>query len=679
MLVAVLMLMSSFAALADTVALDTSVSVTGLDVGDVVKFYKVIEWDQSSGWGFTSEFAGLKTSGLDTNGDVIGYSTANTPTGKTVDQAEIQKDVLKYIAGIPGNLSVGYGEDGSITRTPQAAILGRINSELAAKIADLARSATVAQQLQAAGEGTNGASVTWSVSTGTNGKAPEAGLYVALVTPKITGTVYNPIFVAADFDATNAAGHANTQAAILTESYSDVAMAKKTVIDLKKTIDEDPDTADSREDRAKADDTEGYTATSVDVGEILKFKVVTTIPEYNSTYTNATFTITDKLNGLALVIEDPAHPFTVKAGETVISTAVGGPKDSQYTKIPANNGTSYEIDFTSTYILGLDAATPIEITYFAKITDEATKVVNPTDNTVKVEYSNNPGDLDSKGTLIDRTNQYSFSIDANINGLTNKTSSELIKVGVDKNGQPVYDTVNLENGQTNIPALEGATFALLTAAPGADSTLIGKNATELAALNDAEGAKIYSNTLGKAITTSSSLGKLNFKGLDAGKYYLVETKAPEGFIRDTKVYEITITPEYNEVTHTETIGGIEVTCKSEVLKKYTVTVKDNSATPQTVTSVYEPKNFGTEEFSEHIDNPTTQNTNMDFTNISNHVEGDSNFNGNADHTTLLVNTKGIELPSTGGMGTTILYIGGSILVILAAVLLITKRRMNAED
>ena len=31
------------------------------------------------------------------------------------------------------------------------------------------------------------------------------------------------------------------------------------------------------------------------------------------------------------------------------------------------------------------------------------------------------------------------------------------------------------------------------------------------------------------------------------------------------------------------------------------------------------------------------------------------------------------------MGSTILYIGGSILVLAAAILLITKRRMNAED
>ena len=37
------------------------------------------------------------------------------------------------------------------------------------------------------------------------------------------------------------------------------------------------------------------------------------------------------------------------------------------------------------------------------------------------------------------------------------------------------------------------------------------------------------------------------------------------------------------------------------------------------------------------------------------------------------------LPTTVNKATTILYIGGSILVILAAVLLITQRRMNAED
>lgn len=42
------------------------------------------------------------------------------------------------------------------------------------------------------------------------------------------------------------------------------------------------------------------------------------------------------------------------------------------------------------------------------------------------------------------------------------------------------------------------------------------------------------------------------------------------------------------------------------------------------------------------------------------------------------NKSGTELPSTGGMGTTIFYVIGSILLIGAAVLLITKKRMSAE-
>ena len=42
------------------------------------------------------------------------------------------------------------------------------------------------------------------------------------------------------------------------------------------------------------------------------------------------------------------------------------------------------------------------------------------------------------------------------------------------------------------------------------------------------------------------------------------------------------------------------------------------------------------------------------------------------------NQSGSELPSTGGMGTTIFYVVGSILLVGAAVLLITKKRMSVE-
>ena len=44
----------------------------------------------------------------------------------------------------------------------------------------------------------------------------------------------------------------------------------------------------------------------------------------------------------------------------------------------------------------------------------------------------------------------------------------------------------------------------------------------------------------------------------------------------------------------------------------------------------------------------------------------------------VVNNQGSELPSTGGMGTTIFYIIGVILLAGAAIVLVTRRRMNAE-
>ena len=42
------------------------------------------------------------------------------------------------------------------------------------------------------------------------------------------------------------------------------------------------------------------------------------------------------------------------------------------------------------------------------------------------------------------------------------------------------------------------------------------------------------------------------------------------------------------------------------------------------------------------------------------------------------NKSGVELPPTGGIGTTIFYVVGAILVVAAAILLVTKKRTSAE-
>lgn len=112
-----------------------------------------------------------------------------------------------------------------------------------------------------------------------------------------------------------------------------------------------------------------------------------------------------------------------------------------------------------------------------------------------------------------------------------------------------------------------------------------------------------------------------FKGLDAGNYRLEESTTPDGY---------------------NTIKPIEFTINAE----------------------YDVKS----------DDPQLTKLSGDVT------SGVAKFDANEADGSLkadIVNRKGSLLPSTGGMGTTILYIIGSILVLVAAVLLITKKRMDA--
>lgn len=63
------------------------------------------------------------------------------------------------------------------------------------------------------------------------------------------------------------------------------------------------------------------------------------------------------------------------------------------------------------------------------------------------------------------------------------------------------------------------------------------------------------------------------------------------------------------------------------------------------------------------------------------ITGATTVDGKLTYTTVVAeinNQSGTELPSTGGMGTTIFYVLGSILVVGAAVLLVTRKRMSTK-
>ena len=113
---------------------------------------------------------------------------------------------------------------------------------------------------------------------------------------------------------------------------------------------------------------------------------------------------------------------------------------------------------------------------------------------------------------------------------------------------------------------------------------------------------------------TSGEGDILIEGLNEGTYYLKETEAPAG---------------YNKLT-----GPIEV--------KITATTS--------ATSVSE-----TVQYKNSSETSYTQAT---------------------DATVKVLNSAGTQLPSTGGIGTTLFYVIGGVLMAVAAVLLVTKKRMN---
>ena len=62
------------------------------------------------------------------------------------------------------------------------------------------------------------------------------------------------------------------------------------------------------------------------------------------------------------------------------------------------------------------------------------------------------------------------------------------------------------------------------------------------------------------------------------------------------------------------------------------------------------------------------------------TQDDGTENGKRGHvSTTVENNKGASLPSTGGIGTTLFYLAGGVMVVGAGIVLVTKKRTGKED
>ena len=167
--------------------------------------------------------------------------------------------------------------------------------------------------------------------------------------------------------------------------------------------------------------------------------------------------------------------------------------------------------------------------------------------------------------------------------------------------------------------LDGAEFALKKGEEAVNVSLV----SEASDKNESNVYVVDSN--GNATITSPESGVIVIKGVDDASYTLTETKAPDGYnLLDGSV---SVTPVATDRTTTDTTIYLDADGNVVDVDSAVTTVIITADIPATAVAV--------------------------------------------------LNKAGALLPSTGGMGTTVIYIIGAVLVIGAGIVLVVRRRTNA--
>lgn len=360
------------------------------------------------------------------------------------------------------------------------------------------------------------------------------------------------------------------------------------------------------------------------VGDKVPYKVTSRVPDMRG-YEKYYFVVNDTLSKGLTFNKDVA----ITVGDKTLV------KGTDYTVTATENDdgtTSVEIVFKEFIQYKEQNDAVITITYSATVNENAVIGTAGNPNEVVLTYSNNPN-TDESGTPGDKPGPDS-PVGETPESVTRTyvTGIELIKVDPQGN------------------RLTGAEFKLT-------GTKLNKVLVSKEVFTEKENGDYWKLKNGSYTKTAPTI--TDDERDNSAEYESTETK-----------YEKSITKEV--VTTSETVNATGTVNENGVL-----TFEGLSAGEYTITEIKAPAGYNLLKDPIRVTigftAPTAPSTECTWT-----YTGTDVVNGTNTNQVTVINQTGAELPSTGGTGTTLFYVLGFILMAGAAILLITRRRMNAE-